>query len=170
MKRQSSDDMNSTMPTTMPTTIKTTEVELVALTPRDTYTLGRGRTYSEAVMDARRRALNPHSVCAMVLAWPAPLIRAYSRPQHAYGVIVPCEAITAPLPLQPAASGRRAPSLASQLKARGVVLRTRLDVMRAWEDGARVFGFHEQDAAPAEICCMATLEAFTPDQLLALYP
>ena len=81
--------------------MKTVEVEICVLTNHDTFTLGRGRNYSAAIEDARRRALFPHSICAMVLTWRSPLVRAYSRPQHKFGVIVPCEALdpySEPLP------------------------------------------------------------------------
>ncbi|MDP1901154.1 MAG: hypothetical protein Q8K96_11955 [Rubrivivax sp.] len=73
--------------------MKTVEVEICAITNHDTFTLGRGRNYSAAIEDARRQARFAHSICAMVLTWKSPLIRAYSRPQHRYGAIVPCEAI-----------------------------------------------------------------------------
>lgn len=73
--------------------MKTTDIELCALKNNETYTLGRGRTYSAAIQDARRRASCPHSIGAIVLTWKSPLIRAYSRPQHHFGVIVPCAAL-----------------------------------------------------------------------------
>ena len=73
--------------------MKTVEVEICALTNHDTFTLGRGRNYSAAIEGARRRARFAHSVCAMVLTWRSPLIRAYSRPRHRFGVIVPYEAL-----------------------------------------------------------------------------
>jgi hypothetical protein len=71
----------------------TTAVELCALEGNESYTLGKGRTYSAAIADARKRAASPHSLTAIALSWPSPLIRAYSRPQHHWGAIVPCEAI-----------------------------------------------------------------------------
>ena len=73
--------------------MKTVEVEICVLSNHETFTLGRGRNYSAAVEDARRRARFAHSICAMVLTWKSPLIRAYSRPQHTVGAIVPREAI-----------------------------------------------------------------------------
>ena len=71
----------------------TVEVEICVRTNHDTFTLGRGRNCSAAIEDARRRARFPHSICAMVLTWKSPLVRAYSRPQHKFGAIVPCEAL-----------------------------------------------------------------------------
>lgn len=69
------------------------EVEICALTRDGFCTLGRGRTYAAAIQNARVRAAVPHSLAALVLAGASPLIRAYSRPLHRWGVIVPCEAV-----------------------------------------------------------------------------
>lgn len=72
--------------------MKTVEVEICALKNNEAYTLGRGRTYGAAIADVRKRAAFPHSVTAIVLSWDAPLIRAYTRPQHQFGYIVPVDA------------------------------------------------------------------------------
>ena len=60
------------------------------------------------------------------------------------------------------------PSLATQLRERGVVPESRMDAERRFDAGDRVFVWHEQDETPREVKGVTELEAFTPDQMLVL--
>jgi putative DNA primase/helicase len=56
------------------------------------------------------------------------------------------------------------------LKTHGEQVHDGLDAVGRWNEGQRLFGFHEQGGDPVEIQSIAELGAYAPDQLMALSP
>lgn len=56
------------------------------------------------------------------------------------------------------------------LRKDGIKPTSRMDIERAFNDGARVFVYAEQDKAPSEITSIENAANFTPDQVLMLMP
>lgn len=54
------------------------------------------------------------------------------------------------------------------LESYGEQVQDRIDAEGRWNNGQRLFAFHEQGGEPVELQSLAELEAYTPDQLMAL--
>lgn len=54
------------------------------------------------------------------------------------------------------------------LKKNGQAVTSHMDAQSRWNEGQRLFAFHEQDGKPVELKKMEDLNKWTPDQLMAL--
>lgn len=57
---------------------------------------------------------------------------------------------------------------ARQLQQHGEQIVSRIDAELRWNDGQRLFAFHDQDGEPHEVRSLAELNNYAPDQLMAL--
>jgi hypothetical protein len=58
--------------------------------------------------------------------------------------------------------------LHSILRKSGIAIKNNLDAQKRYEQGQRIFAFHDQDMEPVEVKSIKMLNNYAPDQLLAL--